>query len=111
MTASAVILGCWCAAGLASLLCLFGLLVAPTLVLLVAMVSALATALGGALMLLPHGTRILAVHAAISPAGLPCNALPIWCSPSVEAYCRVQPGNLQVKMASWICSHCASSVD
>ena len=60
LQASAVILGSWCAAGLAALVCLGGLLQAPRVTLLLTMVAALATAFGGASMLLPHGTRILA---------------------------------------------------
>ena len=61
LQASAVILGCWCAAGLAALLSLAGLVLAPRLTLLLTMVAALVTALGGASMLLPHGARMLAL--------------------------------------------------
>lgn len=58
--ASAVLLGCWVAAGLASLVCLGGLLFAPRLTVLLTMIGALTTALAAASMLLPHGVRTLA---------------------------------------------------
>ena len=59
LQASSVILGCWCAAGLAALVALGGLLLAPRLILLLEMVGMLGVALGGAALLLPHGTRVL----------------------------------------------------
>ena len=65
--ASPVILGCWVAAGLASLVCLSGLIFAPRLLLFVTMLAALAIALLGAVLLLPHGARSLA--AAREPLG------------------------------------------
>ena len=60
LQASAVILGSWCAAGLASLVVLGGLVSAPRLTLVLSMASILLITFSGAAMLLPHGTHILA---------------------------------------------------
>jgi hypothetical protein len=61
LQASSVILGCWCAAGLASLVALAGLIGAPRLTLFVTMALLVEIAFGGASLLLPHGARMLAV--------------------------------------------------
>ena len=60
LQASAVILGSWCAAGLASLVVLAGLVAAPRMTLGLTMVAILAITFSGAALLLPHGTSILA---------------------------------------------------
>ena len=66
LQASSVILGCWCAAGLASLVVLAGLIGAPRLTLFVTMMLSLVIAFGGAALLLPHGSRMLAISRAPS---------------------------------------------
>ena len=58
LQASAVILGSWCAAGLASLVVLAGLVAAPRMTLGLTMVAILAITFSGAALLLPHGTSI-----------------------------------------------------